>query len=169
MKALIGNYDARVDAKRRLAIAASIRDQIASEDGENFVVVPDPGPEGGRERYLWLFPDDYFRRLVAKMKRSELSPQDRRARDQWVAMAMIVKPDAQGRVVLPEKSLQSVVVAEQVTLSCSGDHVEVWPRKKWQDEYGTEMNFSRGVVDRAVDAVEQDDTRRAGLGSPANT
>ena len=44
MKALIGNFDARVDAKRRVAVASGVREQICAGDGVNFVVVPDPDP-----------------------------------------------------------------------------------------------------------------------------
>ena len=160
MKALIGHYEAKLDTKRRLPIAAAIREQIDPIHGEGFAVVPNPDPEPGCERYLWLYPDDYFRRLVAKIKRSSLAQEERRGKAQWTNAAVIVKPDSQGRIVLPEKTLKGVVISEQVTLSCHENHIEVWPRKKWQEEFGTEIRFSRSVLDQAADELEEEDSRR---------
>ena len=156
MKALIGNFDARVDAKRRVAVVSGIREQISASDGENFVVVPDLDPKGGRERYLWLFPDLYFRRLASNMKRSGMTPEEQRGLDRWLAIAQVVKPDGQGRVVIPEKSIKYAVVTEEVMLSCSGNHIEIWPRDKWEEEYGTEPTLSRNIFDLATDSLENE-------------
>ena len=156
MKALIGNFDARVDSKRRVAVASGVREQISASDGENFVVVPDPDPKGGRECYLWLFPDLYFRRLASSMKRSGMTPEEQRGLDRWLAIAQVVKPDGQGRVVIPEKSIKYAVVAEEVKLSCSGNHIEIWPRDKWEEEYEADATLSRSVFDLASDDLEDD-------------
>jgi division/cell wall cluster transcriptional repressor MraZ len=153
MKALIGNFDARVDAKRRVALACGIREQISSGDGENFVLVPDPDPAEGRDRYLWMFPDVYFRRLASSMKRSGLTPEQQQGFDRWLAIAQIVKPDGQGRVVLPESSIKYAVVGEEIKLSCSGNHIEIWPRDKWEAQYETEATLPRSVFDLATDEL----------------
>jgi len=151
MKALIGNFDTRLDSKRRLAVASGIREQISASDGENFVLVPDPDPEEGRECYLWLFPDIYFRRLAASMRRSGLTPDQQRGLDRWLAIAQVVKPDGQGRVVVPERSMKYAVVAKEMKLSCSGNHIELWPRDKWEAQYEAEASLPRSVFDLATD------------------
>jgi MraZ protein len=156
MKALIGNFDARVDAKRRVAIASGIREQISSGDGENFVLVPDPDPVAGRECYLWLFPEIYFRRLASSMKRSTLDADQQRGLDRWLAIAQVVKPDGQGRVVIPERSIKYAVVPEDIKLSCSKNHIEIWPREKWEEEYGVETALPRSVFDLATDDLEDE-------------
>lgn len=156
MKALIGNYDARVDSKRRIAIASGIREQIAEGDGVNFVVVPDPDPESGRECYLWLFPDTYFRRLASNMRRSAMTDEQKRGLDRWLAIAQVVKPDGQGRVVISEKSIKYAVVAEEIKLSCSKNHIELWPRDKWEVEYGGQAALPRSVFDLATDELEDE-------------
>ena len=157
MKALIGNFETRVDSKRRVAITVGIRDQIVARHGLNFVVVPDPDPKEGRDRYLWLFPDLYFRRLVASMKRSKMTPEQQRGLDQWLAIAQVVKPDGQGRVVIPEKTTTYAVVAEEVMLSCSGTHIEIWPRDKWEAEFGAEPTLLRSLFDSAADDLKDED------------
>ena len=48
------------------------------------------------------------------------------------ALARVIKPDAQGRVVLPEKSMQRALIDDQVTLVGKGDHIEIWPRRDWE-------------------------------------
>ncbi|MDP6545186.1 MAG: hypothetical protein QGH60_14460 [Phycisphaerae bacterium] len=156
MKALIGNFETRVDPKRRIAIAMGIREQIVERDGLNFAVVPDPDPKEGRERYLWLFPDLYFRKLVASMRRSDMTPEQQESLDRWRAISQVVKPDGQGRVVIPEKTIKYAVVPEEVMLSCSGNHIEIWPRDKWEEEYGNVPTLSRNIFDLATDNLENE-------------
>ncbi len=154
MKALIGNFDARLDAKRRIAVASGIREQISAADGENFVLVPDPEPKPGREKYLWLFPDVYFRRLASSMKRSGLTSEQQDGLDRWLAIAQVVKPDGQGRLVIPERSIRYAVVASEIKLSCNGNHIEIWPRDKWEAQYDDlEATLPRNVLDMASDLL----------------
>jgi len=157
MKALIGNFDARLDAKRRIAVASGIREQISAADGENFVLVPDPDPQDGREKYLWLFPDVYFRRLASSMKRSGLSSEEQLGLDRWLAIAQVVKPDGQGRLVIPERSMKYAVVAKEIKLSCSGTHIEMWPLDKWEAQYDEiEATLPRNVLDLASDLLDEE-------------
>ena len=48
------------------------------------------------------------------------------------AMARFLKSDSQGRVVLPEKSMERAIVGERVTLVGMNDHIEVWPSDEWE-------------------------------------
>ena len=153
MKALFGNFDTRRDAKRRVAIASGIREQISSSDSDNFVLVPDPDPQDGRDCYLWLFPETDFRRLAANMKRSEMSPQAQSGLDRWLVIAQVVKPDGQGRIVIPERSMKYAVVAEELKLSCSGNHVELWPREKWEAQFEAPAVLPRGIFDVAAESL----------------
>ncbi len=127
MALLIGEFEATIDPKRRLAVCTAIRDQIvAEEDGKNFILVLGP------DRHLWLYPDVYYRRLLATMKRSPLPSRNQRKIDLFFAMARVVKADSQGRVVLPEKSLQRGTVSDAVTLVGNNDHIEIWPSEEWE-------------------------------------
>jgi len=127
MALLIGEFEATIDPKRRLAVCTAIRDQIvAEEDGKNFILVLGP------DKHLWLYPDVYYRRLLAKMKRSPLPSRNQRKIDLFFAMARVLKADSQGRVVLPEKSLQRATVSDAVTLVGNNDHIEIWPSDEWE-------------------------------------
>jgi len=93
---LIGEFEQTIDAKHRLAISSALREQIhPDEDGKQIILVLGP------DRHLWLYPDLYYRRLVATLRRSPLPDRQTRRIDLLFAMARVLKPDAQGRVVLP--------------------------------------------------------------------
>jgi MraZ protein len=153
MALLIGEFEQTIDAKRRLAISSALREQIEpKEDGKDFILVLGP------DRHLWLYPDLYYRRLLATLKRSPLPDRQTRRIDLLFAMARLLKADAQGRVVLPEKSMQRAVVAEKVTLVGVFDHIEIWPGEEW-DAHVQESLPSYGEVlyevsDRAGRAVD---------------
>ena len=127
MALLVGEFETTIDAKHRLAVNVALREQIVpEEDGRDFILVLGP------DRHLWLYPDTYYRRLLATMKRSPLPDRRTRRIDLLFAMARVVKPDAQGRVVLPEKSMQRSVIRDRVTLVGVYDHIEIWPSDQWE-------------------------------------
>lgn len=128
MALFVGEFEQSIDpGKHRLAISSALRDQIdPAADGENFILVLGP------DRHLWLYPDMYYRRLLATMKQSPLPDRQSRRVHLLTAMARVLKTDSQGRVVLPEKSMQRAVIAQDVTLVGVFDHVEIWPRDEWE-------------------------------------
>ena len=127
MALFVGEFDVVIDAKHRLAIPAPLRDQmVPAEDGKNFYLVLGP------DRHLCLYPDAYYRRMLQPVQRSPLPTRNSRKFDLLFAMARVLKPDSQGRVVLPEKSMQRAVICDRVTLVGKGDHVELWPTEEWE-------------------------------------
>jgi MraZ protein len=127
MALFVGEFDQSLDDKRRLAVPAPLRDQIdPSVDGEGFFLVLGP------DRHLWLYPDRYYRQLMATLKRSPFPTRSGRKTSLLFAMARQLKPDKQGRVVLPEKSMDRAAIDAAVTLVGHDDHIEIWPRDQWE-------------------------------------
>jgi len=127
MAVFVGEYELRIDAKHRLAIPASLRDQLDPEvDGVSFYLVLGP------DRHLWLYPDQYYRRLLGPLQRNPFPSRDAQKLALLFALARVVKPDAQGRVVLPEKSMERAAIADEATLVGKGDHIELWPTAEWE-------------------------------------
>ena len=90
MALLIGEFETVIDAKHRLAIASSFRDQvIPAEDGENWILVLGP------DRHLWLYPDLAYRRVLAKLQTSPLPDRSESKISLLFAMARYLKSDAQ--------------------------------------------------------------------------
>ena len=149
MALFVGEFDLVIDGKHRLAVPAALRDQIVpAEDGEGFYLVLGP------DRHLWLYPDQYYRRLLASFQRSPLPSRKAQRMDLLFALARTVKPDAQGRVVLPDKSMQRAKIADKVTLVGKGDHVELWPTEEWEEYVaGALPRYGEDILD-AGDAME---------------
>ena len=126
MALLIGELEQTIDAKHRLAIGSMFRDRInPREDGEEFILVLGP------DRHLWLYPDRYYARMLATVRRTPLPTRQQGKTRMFFGMARPLKPDAQGRVVLPEISLQRAVISDRVTLVGCDDHIEIWPADEW--------------------------------------
>lgn len=128
MALFVGEFEQSIDAKKhRLAISSSLREQSDPQtDGEHFILVLGP------DRHLWLYPDQYYRRLLTSIKHSPLPDRQSRKIHLLTAMARVLKTDSQGRVVLPEKSMSRAVISEDVTLVGAFDHIEIWPRDEWE-------------------------------------
>jgi MraZ protein len=151
MALFVGEFEQTIDkAKHRLAISASLREQIDESDGENWILTLGP------DRHLWLYPDAYYRRLLAKMKVSPLPDRRSRRVHLLTAMARVLKPDAQGRVVLPEKSMKRAVVSEEVTLVGVFDHIEIWPRDQWERHVDETLPSYGEMLYEASDRMDAD-------------
>ncbi len=128
MAMFVGEFETTLDAaKRRLAIPAALREDIDPEiDGSGWVLVL------GNDRHLWLYPNGYYKRLLNQKKRSLLPKRQDRLVGMMFAMARQLKPDSQGRVVLPERSMKRAILDENITLVGMDDHIEVWPSEEWE-------------------------------------
>ena len=155
MALFVGEFEVTIDAKHRLAIPVALREQmVPSEDGKQFYLVLGP------DRHLCLYPDLHYRRMLAPLQRSPLPSRGSRRLDLLWAMARVLKPDTQGRVVLPEKSMQRARVSDRVTLVGKGDHIEIWPAEEWEKyveealpRYGDDI---LDAGDRLAEASEAD-------------
>ncbi len=156
MALLVGEFDTTIDAKHRLAINSALREQIdPDDDGRHFILVLGP------DRHLWLYPDAYYRRLLSTMKRSPLPDRQTRRIDLLFAMARVVKPDAQGRIVLPEKSMQRSNLQSDVTLVGVYDHIEIWPSQQWQEHVEKALPDYGEMLYEAADRMNRQDQDEA--------
>lgn len=146
MAMLVGEMDQMIDSKHRLAISASFRDQIdPEEDGSSFILFLGP------DLHLWLYPDLYYRRSLQKLDRGPFPKREDRETDLFFAMARVLKPDKQGRVVLPEKSMRRAVIADQVTLVGVRDHIEIWPTDEWERRVEQDLSNYGETLYRAAE------------------
>jgi MraZ protein len=121
-----GEFRQTIDAKHRLPICMALRERIDPEgDGENFVLVL------GTKRHLWLYPEKSYLKLLETLPASPLPDRQSQHLDLMFAMARVVKPDGQGRVVLPEASMRRAVVSDEITLVGNRDHIELWPSEEY--------------------------------------
>ncbi|MBN1553326.1 MAG: hypothetical protein JXA11_01165 [Phycisphaerae bacterium] len=151
-----GEHEQTIGAKRRLAINSALREEQQTGDGEQYYLVLGP------DKHLWLYPDEYYRRLASSMKRSLLPSRQVAKMSMFFAMARLLKPDAQGRVVLPEKSLLRAKLAdvESVTLVGKGDHIEIWPTSEWEAFVGDALGSYEDMLYEAAERLDADGRRK---------
>jgi len=145
----VGEFEQTIDDKNRLSISASLRELVnPAEDGSNFILILGP------DKHLWLYPDTYYKKLIGTMKRSALPTREARKLDLWFAMARMVKPDSQGRVVLPEKSMQRAVLDKKVTVIGNNDHIEIWPTDEYERRVAEELPTLGEALYEAADRLQ---------------
>lgn len=150
MALFVGEFDQTIDEKRRLAISSALREGIDPEtDGQEFYLVLGTG------RHLWLYPDRYYERLARTMKSSLLPSHGGPRLELYFAMARRLKPDAQGRVVLPDKSVQRAVIDHEVVLLGQKDHIEIWPKREWESFMDEHLPTYAEALLAAGDALAQ--------------
>lgn len=152
MPLFVGEFEQSIDSKHRLSIASALREGADAErDGESFYLVL------GGDGHLWLYPDKYYARLLSKMRRSKLPVKQSRGLAMLFAFARVVKPDAQGRVVLPEASLKRAACPDEVTLVGQGDHIEIWPTQEWRSLTEEAMGAYGDMLLEAADRLSMED------------
>ena len=127
MAIFYGNHEQTIDAKRRLPITAALREFIDCErDGSSFSALI------WAEGHLRLYPREYYLRLIGQSLEKSTSSAEHEAMAQLYQRACTLRPDAQGRVVLPEKLIADAGLSNEVILRGINDHIEVWPLAEWR-------------------------------------
>ena len=157
MALFVGEFEQAIDAKHRLAISAALREQLdPEEDGTNFYLLLGP------DRHLWLYPDVFYRQLLATLRPTPLPDRETKKFDMFFAMARYVKPDKQGRVVLPEASMRRAILAERVTLVGKFDHIEIWPSDEWDRQVEAQLPTYSDALYEAGERLNRRAGRSAG-------
>ncbi len=121
----VGTHELTVDNKNRLSIPFAIRRKLSDDqDGQSFYALP-----GRRRGTLALYPEKYYERLRSGLPADDnLSDGAYAYRQFESSQTALLEPDAQGRVVLPERVLKRIGLEREVVLIAIGDHLELWRR-----------------------------------------
>ena len=149
MALFTGDFDTQINAKRRLAICSPLRESLDPEDGTRWYAVI------GKNRKLWLYPEGLYRKLATSFKQTLLPTKELDAVRRLFAMTTMMNPDAQGRVILNEKSMRrtGLTTGQDVTLVGMQDHIEIWSTSEWQAD---EDAFLLGYPDVMEQAGEME-------------
>jgi len=122
-----GNHEQQLDAKRRLPVTAALRDFIKPDrDGSNYTALV--WPDGHLRLYSQAYYVDLVRESLVKCASSAEQQEVLRVFQD----AYTLKPDTQGRVVLPEKLIAKAKLPTEVVLRGMTDHIEVWSLAEWK-------------------------------------
>lgn len=135
----IGEFQHSVDEKGRLAIPVKFRKELQ----KGAVVTR------GLDGCLFVYPMAQWKRLAEKLAHLTFAQnKNRKMQRFFLAGAMDAKPDAQGRVILPEYLRTYAAIGREVIVIGLFDRIEVWDVAKW--------NEHKARTDKDADAIAEE-------------
>ncbi len=132
----IGEFNYKIDSKKRLAVPAKFRDDL---DGK---VVVTRGLDG----CLFLYTLEEWEKLAEKISSLPLSQSNARSFARvMLAGAMELEIDSSGRILLPDYLKEYADLEKEVTIAGVYNRMEIWSKEKWED-YKSEAESEVGDV-----------------------
>lgn len=139
----IGHYYHSIEAKGRLAIPVSFRQQLVSGGVVTW----------GLDGCLFLFPNSYWQKLSEKLALLPMTnPQARNLTRLLVQSASDLSLDAQGRTLIPEHLRKTANLKKQVVVAGSLNRIEIWDR----DNYHKHLDLIAKTVSTDPDLINLD-------------
>ena len=132
----IGEFNYKIDSKKRLAVPAKFRDDL---DGK---VVVTRGLDG----CLFLYTLEEWEKLAEKISSLPLSQSNARSFARvMLAGAMELEIDSSGRILLPDYLKEYADLEKEVTIAGVYNRMEIWDKDEWED-YKEEAESDVGDV-----------------------
>ncbi|MFV8827047.1 division/cell wall cluster transcriptional repressor MraZ [Alkalihalobacterium sp. APHAB7] len=138
----MGEYRHNVDEKGRLIIPAKFREEL----GDSFVVTR------GLDRSLFVYPQDEWKILEAKLKSLPFTKKDARAFTRFFfSGATECELDKQGRVNIASPLREYAHIEKECVIIGVSNRVEIWSKAIWEDYFmESEESFSE-IAENIVD------------------
>lgn len=132
----IGEYQANMDDKGRIAIPAKFRAQLKSK-----VVVT-----RGLDNSLFLYNQNEWAKLAEKLASLPISTANTRAFSRlMLAGAMDCEVDKQGRIVLPGYLKDFAKIQKKAVVAGLYNRIEIWSEELWQ-AYKTQTEAASNAI-----------------------
>lgn len=119
---LKGTYNQTMDVKGRMAFPAKLREII----GEKFVVTK------GLDGCLFVYSLEEFEIRADKIKSLPMA-KARNLQRTFMANAVEVEADKQGRILIPQTLRGIVGLEKDIVVAGVSDRCEIWDKQKWED------------------------------------
>jgi MraZ protein len=116
-----GQYQHSIDAKGRLFIPTRLREEL----GDTFYVTI-----AGTDPCLAVYSESGWDKLTEKIE-SLPQAKSKILRRQLFSNAAKCEPDAQGRILLPQKLRQYAGLEKDVVIAGVSSRAEIWNAEKW--------------------------------------
>lgn len=123
MSTFIGNIEARLDEKGRIFVPASYRKILAEQESRRIVMRRDTDNE-----CLIFYPEQVWNEKVSALRNAldEWEPEDQLILMQFMSDAEFLEPDAQGRILLQKKNLETIGAQQDLLFVGMLDRFSVW-------------------------------------------
>ncbi len=147
---LIGNIEAKIDAKGRAFLPSVFRKVLQTSGEENLVLRKDVF-----EDCLVLYPESIWNEQT-DLLRSHLNrynAQHQRLWRQFVSEEELLTLDGNGRFLLPKRYLQMASIQQSIRFIGNGDTIEIWASEKVEaaklskEEFGAALQSVMGSLE----------------------
>ncbi len=131
MSTFIGNIEAKLDDKGRIFIPAAYRKILSEMDSHKIIMRRDTDNE-----CLIFYPEQVWNQKVSDLRQAldEWDPEDQLILMQFMSDAETLETDAQGRVLLAKKNLETIGAQQELLFVGMLDRFAVWNPKTFEDK-----------------------------------
>ena len=149
MISFIGTYDCKADAKGRVMIPVSLKNQMAPVLNKGFVI-----KRSVFQPCLELYPMDEWNLLMQKMnKKNRFKKKNNDFIRRFSAGVKPVEIDATGRLLIPRNLIEIAGISKNVVLSSTINIIEIWDK----DSYEKVLEETTGNFAELAEEVMGDD------------
>ena len=136
----LGEYRNKLDTKGRVAVPAKFRGDLGDT-----VIVNRYYTDGCLAIYTQKAWEDKYAAILSQ-------PDNKADRRDMIRIltstAQIVEFDTQGRILVPASLIKRVGLEKECVFIGAGDHVELWPEKKWEE-------YNDRLTDEEIDRISE--------------
>ena len=127
MPSFLGEFEATLDSKGRFLLPAGFKRQIPEGESTRFVI------NRGFEKCLSLYPMSSWQPLYDQISTlNDFDPKVREFRRYFLNGAIIVEPDAAGRLLIPQNLKDYAGLEKDIVLAAAVNKLEIWDKEKYQ-------------------------------------
>ncbi len=127
MISFLGEFEATLDSKGRFLLPAGFKRQIPEGESTRFVI------NRGFEKCLSLYPMQSWQPLYDQISTlNDFDPKVREFRRFFLNGAIIVEPDAAGRLLIPQNLKEYAGLSKDIVLAAAVNKIEIWDKEKYQ-------------------------------------
>ncbi|MEM0931219.1 MAG: division/cell wall cluster transcriptional repressor MraZ [Bacteroidota bacterium] len=129
MTHIIGQHDCKADAKGRVILPISLKNQLLPVLKDGFVI-----KRSVFQKCLELYPKDEFDQLMQKvMKKSKINRKyDAFVRNFVAGMKEVSIDGDSGRLQIPKNLVDFAGIGKEVVLNAVFDKIEIWDKVKYE-------------------------------------
>ncbi|GIM57991.1 division/cell wall cluster transcriptional repressor MraZ [Capnocytophaga canimorsus] len=138
MSLLIGTYEAKIDAKGRVLVPASLKKQLGEQE-TSFVL-----KRSDFQFCLELFPMDEWSLVMQKINGlNRFVKENNDFIRKFMAGVKMIEIDSVGRMLIPKDLLTFSQIEKDVVFSATGNRVEIWDKQRYEQAvYSSPEDFS---------------------------
>ena len=131
----LGHFEHALDAKGRVSVPATYREELARQDAGQIIISPYPS----ESPVLWVFPPKVWESMVERKMAEASSPFDPQLiefKRSIVQQSTSCSLDQNGRILIPSELRSFAALERDVVLAGMNDYFEIWDAQRYQELNG---------------------------------